>query len=612
MIWQNQPMALPQVVRHRPWLLGLGLTLLALPLGASHAFSQFGDIKYPPGFPHFEWVNPKAPKGGEISLVPPLRISQFDSYNPYILKGVSAPGLGELMFESLLTGTFDEPTTAYGLLAEDVAVAPDALSATFRLNPAARFHNGKPVLASDVKYSFDTLIGPKAHPAYRSYFGDVKAVVVLGQRVVRFDFRRPSAELPLLVGSIPVFSPDWGGGKPFDQVITDEPITSGPYRIGRVRWGKDVTYQRDPGYWAKDLNVRRGLHNFDRVTYKIYKDSTAQTEAFKAGEFDYIEVFSAREWARTYTGVKFRSGQLVKRTIPSGNAGDFQGFLFNLRREKFKDPRVRRAIALGMDFEWMNRQFFYNSYTRVRGYFNNSDFESKGLPGADELAVLEPLRAKLKPEVFTQPTPLPPTTTPPGSLRANLLEARRLLAEAGWTYRDGALKNAKGEVFTLEFLDSQGSTMSRILTPYMQALEKVGFRCQYKEADFALLQKRLDVFDFDITGIRIPGVEAPGGELKPRLHSSVVSDEGSANLGGIQDPAVDALVEQVTAARTRPELVARCRALDRVLRHGYYWVPEWSSSGFRVAYRAGKFEEPSVAPKYFQPLGWVLSTWWTK
>ncbi len=585
---------------------------LSLPLAASHAFSQFGDIKYPAGFHHFEWANPDAPKGGEITLVAPTRITQFDKYNPFTLKGNAPPGLSELMFESLLTGTYDEPTTAYGLLAEDVAVSPDRRSVTFRLNPAARFNNGKPVLAADVKHSFDTLTGMLSHPAYRAYFADVKAATALGERLIRFDFKRPSAELPLVIGSgLPVFSREWGVGKPFDQIIMDEPLASGPYKIGRVNFGKDITYQRNPNYWGHDLNVRRGLYNFDRVTYKIYKDTTAQTEAFKAGEFDYIQVFSSREWARTYTGSKFLSGELIRRNMPSGNAGDFQGFMINTRREKFADSRVREAIELALDFEWMNRQFFYDSYTRVRGFFNASDFEAKGLPGIDELAVLDPLRPKLKHEVFNEPVPLPPSTDPPGSLRANLRKAKRLLSEAGWNYRDGVLRNSQGETFTIEFLDSEGS-MGRIITPYTQSLGKLGFDCQYKVADFALLQKRLDAFDFDLTSIRTVGSEAPGSELKDRFTSAAASIVGSGNLTGIKDPAVDTLVELSNTARTRPELVARLKALDRVLRHGHYFVSAWYANSFRLSYRAGKFEEPKVAPKYFQPEGWVISTWWTK
>ncbi len=577
---------------------------------AAHAYAQFGDIKYPPGFSHFQWVNPAAPKGGELVLVPPLRITNFDKYNPFTLKGTSAPGLSTLVFESLLTGTLDEPTTAYGLLAEDIEVAPDRLSVTFRLNPAARFHDGKPVLAADVKHSFDTLMSKQASPQYRVIFSDVSRAVVTAPRTIRFDFKNASAELPLLVGGLPVFSRDWGAGKPFDQVVMDTPIGSGPYRIGRVNFGRDITYQRDLTYWANDLNVRRGMHNFDRITYKIYKDATAQTEAFKAGEFDYIQVFSAREWARHYTGKKFTSGELTKVELETRNAGDFQGFLINTRRDKFKDPRVREALGLAFDFEWFNRQLMFNAYVRVRGFYNGSDFEATGLPGPEELALLNPLRGKIPEKVFTTEVPIAPSTNAPGSLRANLRRARALLAEAGWAYRDGALRNAKEEAFTLEYLD--GGSGERFATPYFQALSRLGIKGEYRRADFALIRKRLDVFDFDVFTVRIPGREAPGAELMDRYGSDSAGTEGSSNLIGVRDPAVDALVNLAVAATTRLELVARLRALDRVLRHGHYVVPQWYASTFRIAYRPGNFEQPTVAPLYYRPEDWVISTWWRK
>jgi microcin C transport system substrate-binding protein len=578
-------------------------------LWAAHAYSQFGDIKYPPGFAHFEWVNPDAPKGGEIELVPPLRITNFDKYNPFTLKGTAPPGTG-LLFETLLTGTMDEPTTAYGLLAEDVEVAPDGLSATFRINPAARFHDGTPVTAADAKHSFDMLMSKQAAPQYRVIYSDIKQAIVVGPRTIRYEFKRPNAELPLMAGGLPVFSRSWGAGKPFDEVVMDIPIASGPYKIGRLNFGRDITYQRDPNYWARDLNVRRGRYNFDRVTYKIYKDTTAQTEAFKAGEFDYLRTFSAREWARTYVGKKFDSGELVKVELSTKNAGDFQGFLINTRRAKFKDPRVRQALGLAFDFEWMNRQMMYNAYTRVRGFFNASDFEAKGMPGPDEFKVLEPLRKNLPEKVFTEEVPLPPSTHSPGSLRDNLRKARDLLAEAGWTYRDGALRNAKGEPFTLEYLDSGGG--ERLVAPYFQALAKLGITGEYRRADFALIRKRLDVFDYDIFTVRVPGSESPGAELLDRFGSQSADTEGSSNLIGVKDPTIDALVNLAMSSRTRPELVARLRALDRVLRHNYFVIPQWYASTFRIAYRAGKFEQPKVTPQYYQAEDWVISTWWKK
>ncbi len=584
---------------------------------AAHGYAQFGDMRYAPGFQHFDFVNPEAPKGGDISLVSPTRVSNFDKFNPFTLKGTAPPGLSSLMFEALLTGTFDEPTTAYGLLAEDVEVAKDGLSVTFRLNAKARFHNGDPVLAADVKHSFDTLISVQAAPQFRVYFSEVRGVSVLGDRVVRFDFARPNAELPLIVGSMPVFSRQWGlesgKRKPFDQLVTEVPIASGPYRVGPMNFGRDITYVRDPGWWAADLNVRRGMYNFDRVTYKIYKDSTAQLEAFKAGEFDYIQAFVAREWAKAYTGKPFERGDLIKRELKHGNAGDFQGFLFNTRLKKFSDPRVRQAIALAMDFEWMNRQLFYNAYTRVSSYFVASDFEARGLPSPEELALLEPLRSRLSPDVFSQPAPVPPVTLldvdSGQTLRDHLRRAKALLEAAGWRYRDGALRNDLGEPFTIEFLDNSGS-MGRVVTPLAKNLAKLGIEVNYKVVDFAILQKRLDVFDFEVISNRMVGSEAPGTELLERYGSKSASVEGSSNLMGIRDPAVDALLDKVVSARTRPQLMAATRALDRVLRHGHYSIPHWYGSVHRVAYRAGRFEQPSITPRYYQPEGWILATWW--
>ena len=587
--------------------------LSCVPAWCAHAYAQFGDIRYPAGFSHFAYVNPDAPKGGQIAMVAPTRASSYDKYNPFTLKGTPPPGLSSLVFETLLTGNAEEPTTAYGLLAQDIALAPDKLSVTFTLNPLARFHNGEPVLAADVKHSFDKLISKEAAPQFRTYFSEVKAVTVLGERSIRFDFVRANAELPLIVGGLPVFPRSWGAGKPLDQIVTDLPIGSGPYRIGKVDFGKDVEYVRDPAYWGKDLNVRKGTNNFDRIVYRLYKDPTAQLEAFKAGEFDYIQAFIAREWARAYTGKQFDSGRLIKRELQHGNAGDFQGFMFNTRLPKFKDVRVRQAIVLAMDYEWMNRQLFYNAYTRVRGYFVGSDFEATGLPAPDELALLEPLRAQLPPEVFTQPVPLPPVTSlDPASghtLRDHLRQARDLLAQAGWTYRDGALRNAKGEAFSLQFLDDSGS-MGRVVTPYAKNLEKLGFAVNYKVVDPTIFQKRVDAFDFEIISNRIRGSEAPGTELLERFGSKAATVEGSNNIVGIQDPAVDALLDRAVSAQTRPQLVAAVKTLDRVLRHGHYAVPHWYGSVHRVAWRAGRFEQPAVTPRYYQPESWIQSVWW--
>jgi microcin C transport system substrate-binding protein len=599
--------------------LGLGLSSQAF---AAHAYAQFGDIRYPAGFSHFSYVNPAAPKGGDIVLVPPTRQSNFDKYNPFTLKGSAPPSMLSMVFDTLMVGNMDEPTTAYGLLASDVQVAPDRLSATFQIHPQARFHNGDPVLAVDVHHSFERLTSKQAAPQYRTYFGEVKGATVLGERSIRFEFVRPNSELPLIVGSLPVFSAKWGlqgkgpqaKHKALDQMVMDIPIASGPYRIGPVQFGKDITYVRDPDYWAKDLNVRKGQFNFDRITYKIYKDNTAQLEAFKAGEFDYMQSFIAREWARAFTGRAFDRGTLIKAELPHGNAGDFQGFLFNLRRDQFKDVRVRQAIALAMDFEWLNRQLFYNAYSRVRGYFVASDFEAKGRPGPDELALLNPLRAKLPAAVFEQEVPQAPVTSLDAAsghtLRDHLRQARDLLKEAGWTYRDGALRNASGQALRIEFLDSSGS-MGRVVTPFAKNLEKLGIEVQYKVIDFALLQKRMDVFDFDVISNRTVGSEAPGTELIERYGSRSADVEGSGNVLGLKDPAVDALLDKVVSATNRPQLVTSLRALDRVLRHGHYVVPHWYGAVHRVSWRAAAFERPAVLPRFYQPEKLVTTVWWS-
>ncbi len=582
--------------------------LLANPAWSAHAYAQFGDVKYAPGFTHFGYVNPAAPKGGEIRMVPPTRPTNFDKFNPFTLKGAAPYGINALMIETLLTGNMEEPTTAYGLLAEDVAVAADKRSVTFRLHPKARFHDGSPVLAADVVHSFKTLISKEAAPQFRTFFVEVKDAIAVDERTVRFDFTSANAELPLVVGGMPVFSRAWGKGKPFDQIATELPIGSGPYKIANPRMGRDVTFTRDPDYWAAGLPVRKGMFNFDRVTFKIYLDDTSRFEGLKAGEYDFMREFTSRNWARQYTGKQFTSGQVVKRAFENRNPGDFQGYVFNLRNPKFQDIRVRQAIGLAMDFEWLNKQLFYGLYKRVEGYFPNSEFHAEGLPKPDELALLEPLRAKLRPEVFG-PAAASPSTAPPGSLRENLRKARDLLAEAGWTYRDGALRNAKGEAFTIEFLNDQPSLI-RVATPFQTALQKLGISMSFRTVDFSLAQQRMESFQFEMTTTRLPGSTAPGGELLERFGSEAAKTNGSSNIWGIADPAVDALLQKVVTATTRPELGAALRALDRVLAHGHYSVPQYYGDAFLIGYRPAPFVLPSTIPPYYQPDSWAFSTWW--
>ena len=590
----------------------LCVALLAPASWAAQAYAQFGDIKYPANFDHFDYVNPQAPKGGEIRMVPPTRPTNFDKFNPFTLRGTAPYGLGILLIESLLTGNSEEPTTAYGLLADDVTVAPDKLSATFHLNDKARFHNGAPVLAADVLHSYTQLTSKLAAPQYRTIYAEVKSATVVSERVVRFDFLTPNPELPLVVGGMPVFSRDWGKvdgkARPFDKIVSDIPIGSGPYKIPNPAMGRDITYVRDPGYWGLNLPSRKGQFNFDRISFKIYLDETSRFEGLKAAEFDFLREFISRNWARQYTGKQFTSGELVKRAFENRNPGDFQGYVFNLRNPKFQDARVRKAIGLAMDFEWMNRQLFYGLYKRVNGYFPNSDFHAEGLPKPDELALLEPLRTRLKPEVFG-PVPVSPSTTPPGSLRENLRQAQALLREAGWTYKDGALRNALGEAFTMEFLNDQPS-MVRIVGPFQKALEKLGITMTYRVVDFSLGKQKMDAFDFEVTTLRLPGSTAPGGELLELFGSKAAVTPGSSNIWGLADPAVDALLQKVVTATTRPELSAAMRSLDRVLTNGYYSVPQYYGDAFLIGYRPARFELPAAVPPYYQPDTWAMSAWW--
>ena len=594
----------------RFWL-SLLLTLCAAPAWAAYGYALWGDLKYPPGFDHFDYVNPQAPKGGELRLVSNLRTSTFDKYNPFTLKGSAPAYLSGLLFDSLLTGSMDETGSGYGLLSEDVEVAPDGLSAIFRLRPEARFHNGDPVLAADVKHSFDTLVGPFTAPGYKSLLEDVAGADVLGERTVRFRFKKPSRELPLTVGGLPIFSRAWGQGKPFDQVVMDIPIGSGPYKIGPVRFGKDITYVRDPNYWARDLNVKRGSNNFDRITVKIYKDNTARLEALKAGEFDLMRFFSAGDWARRVTGKKFDSGELVKgefqHKLPSG----FQSYVLNLRRDKFQDPRVREALGLAMDYEWMNRQMFYGAYQRVNGLFGNTACAATGTPSVEELALMEPLRQHIPAAAFG-PMTTPPRTDGAHTLRDNLRRAQALFKEAGWEVRDGALRNAKGEPFVFDYLESGEGRMATT-APWIRNLQKLGVQMNFRAVDFALYQQRMDKFDYDMISLAYQGTHNPGQEFADMFGSKAAGVEGSGNYPGLQNPAVDALITRMTSARTKEELLPACRALERVIAHSHVLIPQWTAGTHRMAYSAKRLAKPEGnMPPYAQGEGWVMDTWWSK
>ena len=598
----------------RALLVAFGL-LFSAPAWSAHGYALWGDMKYPPGFAHFDYVNPAAPKGGELRLVSNLRLSTFDKYNPFTIRGGAPAYLSQLMFDTLLTGSLDEEGAGYGLLAEDVTVAPDGLSATFRLRREARFHNGDAVLAADVKHSYDTLVGPHTSPAYKTMLIDVAGVDVVDERTVRYRFKRANRELPLTVGGLPVFSRQWGEGKPFNEVVMEPPIGSGPYKIGPVKFGKDITYVRDPDYWARELNVRRGTANFDRILVKIYRDNTARLEALKAGEFDLMAFYSAGDWARRVNGKRFDSGELVKGEFQHKLPTGFQSYVLNTRRPLLQDVRVREALGLAVDYEWMNRQMFYNSYTRVSGLFGNTSCAASGLPSAEELALMDPLRGQIPAADFgiayTPPRTDQPKDPAVGGLRENLRRAQQLLAEAGWTVQSGTLRKAQGQAFVLEYLDSNEGG-ARVVTPWMRNLEKLGITLRFRPVDFALYQQRLQKFDFDITTIAYAGTANPGQEYADLFGSQAADTEDSGNLAGVKSAAVDSIISLMVSAKTEAQYRAACRTLDRVISHSHVLLPQWFAGTHRMAYNAWRLERPKVTPPYFRGETWAIDTWWAR
>jgi microcin C transport system substrate-binding protein len=581
------------------------ITFFSQYLQAVPSMAMGYEPKYSKDFKHFDYVNPEAKKGGKLVL---SGFGTFDSLNPYILKGISAEGMS-LVFETLLQKSLDEPFSSYGLLAEDIELAKDRLSVSFRLNPRAKFSNGDQVTANDVKFSFDTLMSEKAHPQYRFYYADVKQAVVLDKQNIRFDFKKINPELHLIIGGIPIFSKIWLKGKDFDKVSEEKPISSGPYVIGKFSIGKQITFNRNDNYWGKDLAVRKGTYNFDKIVYKYYKDTTVALEAFKAGEFEFFFENHSKRWARDHVGPRYKSAEILKTELKHKNNAGIQGFVFNTRKEIFKDRRVRKAIILAMDFEWSNSHLFYNQYVRNESYFSNSELGFKGLPKGEELKLLEPYRDQLPEDVFKKEWQAP-TTKKPSSLRKNLRQAKKLFQQAGWKVKDGVLTNNKGKKFEFEFMLIQKG-FERILAPFARNLEKLGVKISYRTVDASLYERRVKSFEFDMVVTSFSESASPGNELKNMFHSLSANEKGSRNLAGINDPVVDALVEKIIAAETREKLIIACRALDRVLLHQEYLVPNWYINKHRIAYW-DKFTIPETLPLYYDPISWLLMSWSVK
>jgi len=563
--------------------------------------------KYPANFDHFDYVNPDAPKGGTLNL---SAFGTFETLNPYLLKGLAALGLSPLVFESLSVHSLDEPFSVYGHLAKEMILAEDRLSVTFVLDDKAKFSDGTPVLAKDVKATFEYLISDKGLPAYRYYYADVASVDVLDDHRVRFNFKSQNGELHLILTELPVFSPKWIGNKPFDQVITDIPIGSGPYIVDSFAVGSYITYKRNPDYWAKDKNTAKGKFNFDQITFKYYKDDNVAREALKAGEFDFYEESSSKSWATDYKGDIFTSGKIVVTEIPDSNNAGMQGFIFNLRRPMFQDKRVRQAISLAFDFEWSNENLFYGQYKRDYSFHSNSELAATGKPEGKELEILKELGDKVPAAVFEGMKP-PYSTAAPNSIRNNLLQAKRLLDEAGWKLgADKILTNAQGVQLIIDF-PVVSPTYERILAPFAQNLGRLGIKLNYRTIDTSLYMRRAENFDFDMLVDALGQSLSPGNEQRDYFHSSSANVPGSRNLMGIQDPAVDALVDRVIYAKNREELIAATHALDRVLWYGKYLVPNWYTNKNRIAYW-DKFGMPEKLPLYYMATEYMIEHWWSK
>ena len=572
----------------------------SLTAGEVNALSLHGKPKYGPNFKHFDYVNPDAPKGGSVRLAD---IGTFDSLNPFILKGVSAAGVGGL-FDTLTYHSDDEAFSEYGLLAETIEVAPDNSWVVFTLRPEARFHDGSPVTVDDVIFTFEAL-KTKGHPFYRAYYANVEKAEKITDRRVKFSFGgAENRELPLIIGQMPVLSKAYWQTRDFEKTTLEAPLGSGPYTVESVDAGRSITYRRNPNYWGAKLPVNVGRNNFDTIRHDYYRDATVALEAFKAGEYDFRVENIAKSWATGYASPALQQGLVIKENLAHEQPTGMQGFVFNTRRELFKDPRVRQALAYAFDFEWTNKNLFYGAYARTTSYFSNSELASRGLPSAEELELLEPYRGRIPEAVFTQ-TYTPPATDGSGNNRNNLRHGLRLLKQAGWVVKNGRLTNHKtGQPFEFELLLVSPS-FERVALAFKKNLKRLGMEMRVRTVDAAQYQKRVEDFDFDmIVAVRGQSL-SPGNEQRDFWSSAKADIPGSRNLAGIKDPVVDELIESIISAPDRESLIQRTRALDRVLLWGHYVIPHWHVRSFRLAYW-DKFGRPAQPPKY--DLG--FDTWW--
>jgi microcin C transport system substrate-binding protein len=564
----------------------------------SHGISAFGELKYGPDFAHFDYANPDAPKGGTMSFRGVLASQTFDSLNNFILAGEPAQGL-ELIYDTLLKPSYDETDAAYGLIAESLEYPEDRTWVIFNLRPEARFSDGHPLTADDVVWTLEAL-KTMGEPYWRITLQDVVGADALGPHRVRFDFAEGAAtrDLPKLVGELAILPRHYYETVPFDRSTLEPPVGSGPYVIDEVSPGRSIRYCRNPDYWAADLPVNVGTWNFDCVVFRYFTDHTAAFEAFKVGDYLFHEEFTSAIWATGYDFPAVQKGWVIKEELPDGRSSGAQGFYMNLRHDKFQDVRVREAIGLMFNFEWTNATFFYGLYQRLDSFWENTDMQASGLPEGEELAVLEQFRDQLPPEVFTEPAYVPPVYTADDQIsRAAIREASRLLDEAGWTVgSDGMRRNSAGELLTVEIVDDQ-PTFERVGTPFVTNLRRIGIDASFEVLDAAQMQERQKVFDYDMVPARLVLPSTPSVELRSVFGSAGRDAQGTPNLAGVASPVVDALIDEIIAARSREELDVRVKALDRVLRSIQIWVPHWYKGSHFVAYW-DVFGRPATKPPY--------------
>jgi microcin C transport system substrate-binding protein len=577
-------------------------------LTESHGLSAFGDLAYPADFHHFRYVDPSAPKGGTFSQIGPDRqfnqnFLTFNSLNSYILKGDAAQGM-ELTFATLMVRCGDEPDAMYGLAAEKVRRSADGLTYQFFIRPQAKFHDGSRLTAHDVAFSLN-ILKEKGHPLISQSLRDFAGAQADDDASVTVSFAPKRArDVPLFVAGLPIFSRAYYTTKPFDESTLDVPLGSGAYKVGRFEPGRNIEYERVKDWWGADLPVARGQNNFDTVRFEYYRDRDVGFEGFTAGNYLFREEFTSRTWATRYDFPAFKDGRVKRDVLPDDTPSGAQGWFINTRRQKFADARLREALINAFDFEWTNKTIMYGSYDRTVSVFQNSDMMAKGPPGAEEIALLEPFRGTLPAEVFGEPY-LPPVSDGSGQDRAQLRKAAQLLKDAGCVITDGKRVLPNGERITIEFLIDEPSFEAHHGS-FIRNLATLGIDATVRVVDPVQYRSRRDGFDFDITIDRFGFSATPGDSLRTFFSSQAAALKGSNNLAGIAEPAVDALIDAIIAAQTRPELTTACRALDRVIRAGRYWIPQWYKASHWIAYW-DVFGRPAAQPRYFRG---IPDTWW--